>query len=255
MGWILSTMTALEPGATYRETYPTTAQAIADAAEANPLPREGAAKTAAILVALAWFESRFQVNAQGDCPKRTSFGTCEKGSTPQSFGAWQVSRSNLAGLDLSPESVLEDAGVAARASLTLVRESFRVCAREPLSSRLGWYAGGTGRCISSEDAKRKSEHRMAKAVWIYDHFAQKPKGTSSSFMTDHIMQFFAYDHLPPHLQKVSAPFGELAKSMVAEGTGLPRNPERIVALRKLLEAKDAAVRSFLAKGAWNMDGT
>ena len=66
-------------------------------------------------------------------------------------------------------------------------------------------------------------------------------------MNDHIMQFFAYEHLPPNLQKVSAPFCELAKSMVAEGTGLPRNPERTVALRKLLEAKDAAVRAFIAK--------
>ena len=66
-------------------------------------------------------------------------------------------------------------------------------------------------------------------------------------MNDHIMQFFAYDHLPPHLQKVSAPFCELAKALVDDGTGLPRNPERTIALRKLLEAKDAAVRALLAK--------
>lgn len=68
-------------------------------------------------------------------------------------------------------------------------------------------------------------------------------------MQEHIIQFFAYEHLPPHLQKVSAPFCELAKALVAEGTGLPRNPERTVALRKLLEAKDAAVRALLAKDA------
>lgn len=61
---------------------------------------------------------------------------------------------------------------------------------------------------------------------------------------DHIMQFFAYEHLPPHLQKVSMPFGELAKALVEQ---LPRNPERTVALRKLLESKDAAVRAYLAK--------
>ena len=60
---------------------------------------------------------------------------------------------------------------------------------------------------------------------------------------EHIMQFFAYAHLPPHLQAVSAPFGELARGLVAE---LPRNPERTVALRKLLESKDAAVRAKLA---------
>lgn len=57
-----------------------------------------------------------------------------------------------------------------------------------------------------------------------------------------ILQFFAYSHLPGHLAFVSEPFGELAKTIVAE---LPRNPERTVALRKLLEAKDAAVRARL----------
>jgi len=63
-------------------------------------------------------------------------------------------------------------------------------------------------------------------------------------MNDHIMQFFAYAHLPPHLQAISKPFGELAEWIV--GT-LPQNPERTVALRKVLEAKDAAVRAALAK--------
>ncbi|MCA8979416.1 MAG: hypothetical protein KDC14_05280 [Planctomycetes bacterium] len=61
---------------------------------------------------------------------------------------------------------------------------------------------------------------------------------------DHIMQFFAYGHLPPPMAEVSRPFAELAERI--EST-LPRNPERTVALRKLLEAKDAAVRAFIAK--------
>ena len=61
---------------------------------------------------------------------------------------------------------------------------------------------------------------------------------------DPIMQFFAYAHLPPHLQAVSKPFGEMAERIVST---LPRNPERTVALRKLLESKDAAVRSLLFK--------
>ena len=58
------------------------------------------------------------------------------------------------------------------------------------------------------------------------------------------LQFFAYDHLPEHLKAVSAPFGELAQRVVET---LPRNPERTVALRKLLEAKDCAVRALLWK--------
>lgn len=61
---------------------------------------------------------------------------------------------------------------------------------------------------------------------------------------EHIMQFFAFAHLPEHLQTVSRPFGMLADDIVKS---LPRNPERTVALRKLLEAKDAAVRALIAK--------
>ena len=59
-----------------------------------------------------------------------------------------------------------------------------------------------------------------------------------------ILQFFAFEHLPPHLKAVSSPFHAMAHDMVA---ALPRNPERTVALRKLLEAKDAAVRAVLFK--------
>lgn len=59
-------------------------------------------------------------------------------------------------------------------------------------------------------------------------------------MQDPIMQFFTFTHLPERLQKVSEPFCTLAAHICNE---LPRNPERTVALRKLLEAKDAAVRS------------
>ena len=59
-----------------------------------------------------------------------------------------------------------------------------------------------------------------------------------------VLQFFAFAHLPQHLQDVSRPFCELAEK-VADG---PQNAEATVALRKLLEAKDAAVRAVLFKG-------
>lgn len=61
---------------------------------------------------------------------------------------------------------------------------------------------------------------------------------------DAIMQFFGFSHLPPAMQEVSRPFCELACHVHA---ALPRNDERTVALRKLLEAKDAAVRCAFAK--------
>ena len=61
-------------------------------------------------------------------------------------------------------------------------------------------------------------------------------------LTDPMLQFFVYTHLPERLQAISMPFCELAENMVDT---LPRNPERTVALRKLLEAKDCAVRAEL----------
>jgi hypothetical protein len=59
-----------------------------------------------------------------------------------------------------------------------------------------------------------------------------------------LMQFFTWQHLPPHLQAVSKPFGELAKQI---DTTIPGNAEKTTALRKLLEAKDCAVRAVLFK--------
>lgn len=59
---------------------------------------------------------------------------------------------------------------------------------------------------------------------------------------DRMLQFFKYEHLPENLQEVSEPFCTLANQIVAE---VPSNPERTVCLRKLLEAKDCAVRALL----------
>ena len=61
-------------------------------------------------------------------------------------------------------------------------------------------------------------------------------------MQEPILQFFAYEHLPDHLQAISKSFAGLASLVILT---VPRNPERTVALRKLLEAKDAAVRAAL----------
>lgn len=55
-----------------------------------------------------------------------------------------------------------------------------------------------------------------------------------------MLRYFEYGHLRPGImQATSAEFHRLAHSLVDE---LPRTPERTVALRKLLESKDAAVR-------------
>ena len=65
-------------------------------------------------------------------------------------------------------------------------------------------------------------------------------------MEERMMKWFEFGHLPESLQFASKPFGELAtfiEQNIAPG------PERTVALRKLLEAKDAAVRARLNAGS------
>lgn len=57
-----------------------------------------------------------------------------------------------------------------------------------------------------------------------------------------ILKFFAYEHLPPHLQAVSKPIGDLARQMANQ---LPLGAELSAGLRKLLEAKDCLVRAAL----------
>ena len=57
-----------------------------------------------------------------------------------------------------------------------------------------------------------------------------------------ILRYFRYDHLPENLAAVSKPFYDLAHDI---DHTLPGGPEKSVALRKLLESKDAAVRAAL----------
>ncbi len=61
---------------------------------------------------------------------------------------------------------------------------------------------------------------------------------------DRLLKYFQFSHLPPKLAHRSAGFARLAIDLVRDPE--TRDPaERTVALRKLLEAKDAAVRAVL----------
>lgn len=71
-------------------------------------------------------------------------------------------------------------------------------------------------------------------------------------MANHyLMQFFEYKHLPESLQNVSKNFFTLA-CYICEN--LPENPEKTTALRKLLEAKDCAVRAKIFSALGGKDG-
>ena len=56
------------------------------------------------------------------------------------------------------------------------------------------------------------------------------------------IKYFAFAHLPPKLQAVSKPIGELATALESL---LPDGPEKSAGMRKLLEAKDCFVRCAL----------
>lgn len=57
-----------------------------------------------------------------------------------------------------------------------------------------------------------------------------------------MLRYFEYTHLPPYLADVSRPFAELAQTLAES---LPAGPEKTAGMRKLLEAKDCAVRAAL----------
>ena len=93
--------------------------------------------------------------------------------------------------------------------------------------------GETGLCHLPAAEAEKLADMLANASGL---------GATAAAGPEPILQFFAYAHLPEHLQAVSRPFGLMAARIMR----LPRNPERTTALRKLLEAKDCAVRALLA---------
>lgn len=64
--------------------------------------------------------------------------------------------------------------------------------------------------------------------------------TPAQLEADPILRYFHYAHLPFPLQEISSAFCSLAAFMVE---AIPRSAERSAGLRKLLEAKDCAVRA------------
>jgi hypothetical protein len=60
--------------------------------------------------------------------------------------------------------------------------------------------------------------------------------------TEPMLRWFEYKHLSDRLQLISKPFHGMASLIV---DAVPPSAERTVALRKLLESKDAAVRASL----------
>jgi hypothetical protein len=70
-----------------------------------------------------------------------------------------------------------------------------------------------------------------------------PAAMAALLDEDPAIAFFKFAHLPAHLQEMSELFGGVALSVISMA---PAGPQRMIAIQKLLEAKDAAVRALLA---------
>jgi membrane-bound lytic murein transglycosylase MltF len=138
--WILALMFALQPEAPWTDSYLETAQAIADVSERDSLFKgdDGPRRTAALLVSLAWFESRYDQEAIGDhgrsCgihqvqPRTSQRYTCEE---------------------------LQDPAVSAKEAIRLIRISMRICHSLAPEERLSWYTSG-----SCNRGARESRNRL-----------------------------------------------------------------------------------------------
>ena len=57
-----------------------------------------------------------------------------------------------------------------------------------------------------------------------------------------VLNYFTWEHLPPHLRPPSEAIGKAAHELALT---VPDGPEKTAGLRKLLEAKDCMVRAAL----------
>jgi hypothetical protein len=127
VAWVVSLLVALEPSAPWASTYEKTAEAIANAATSDPLyarEADGEARTAALLVSLAWYESRFKPDAVSK-DKRT-------------LCLYQLDKSYFG----EPQKALGDPDLCTRTALTVVRRSLEACRARAPEDRLAFFVSG-----------------------------------------------------------------------------------------------------------------
>ena len=124
--WVVGLMVALEPSSPWRGTYEKSAEAIARVAESEPVfDDHGEERTAALLVAIAWYESRLKPNA------RSKDG--------QFLCLYQVDKRHLT----DPQKALDDPEVCTRAAIKIIRPSLQQCSKRALDDRLAQFMSGT----------------------------------------------------------------------------------------------------------------
>jgi len=128
--WVVSLMVALEPSSPWRATFERSAEAIARVSESEPLfedqgeQRTGEHRTAALLVAIAWYESRLKPNA--------------KSKNGQWLCLYQVDKRHLA----DPQKALDDPEVCTRAAVKILKGSLAKCSKNAADERLAMFMSG-----------------------------------------------------------------------------------------------------------------
>jgi membrane-bound lytic murein transglycosylase MltF len=126
IAWVVGMMVALEPTAPWRPTFQKTAEAIARVAESEPLFDEhGDTRTAALLVAVAWYESRLKPNA--------------KSGNGQWYCLYQIDKRRLGADALK---ALDDPEICTRTAVKMMRSSLDRCASRPANERLAQFMSG-----------------------------------------------------------------------------------------------------------------
>lgn len=151
---IMAMLYQLEPSSPHVPKYGEIARSVEEAANHDPLfdHEAGSEATAAILIALAWHESRFHANVVGDHGK--------------SFGLYQI-QPPTAKLDAA---ILLSPATASKVAVDLIRTSFMACAHRPWIERLSWYVASNG-CSTHVKIVKKSAERLLLARTLFaKHF-------------------------------------------------------------------------------------
>jgi hypothetical protein len=156
---LMKVLYAIEP---YSPHHGEVSEAIAQAANSDPLfpsRQDGCLRTAAILIAIAWYGSRFQPTLVGDNGK--------------SFGLYQIQPPSANALGkLVTTNMLTNVRDASLVAIDLIRQSMVEDGNKSWEERLSWFCS-TPECRDRSTLLKKSFTRMLFADKIVrDHFPE-----------------------------------------------------------------------------------
>lgn len=155
---VFAALMKIAPFGPFVPQYAEVSEAITQASNQDPIfpgDKEGCKKTAAILIALAWYESRFHPNAVGD--------------NGRSFGLFQIQPPTAK----VQSNLLTNPRTASFIAVDLVRRSFSACEKRPYEERLSWYVSSNG-CPSHPVIVKKSMDRLLMATSILPMLTPPP---------------------------------------------------------------------------------